>query len=77
MEREESGEWREGEYQRGTERRRRWPKALDGAPWVRPDQCTVWCCWGTIVVREQRESGSNRLRAEAHGAVERVIGCGA
>lgn len=25
-------------YQRGTERRRRWPKALDGAPWVRPDQ---------------------------------------
>jgi hypothetical protein len=78
QEAEESGEWRvESGYQRGTERRRRWPKALDGAPWVRPDQYALWCCAGEVVGGREGESGRNRLRAEAHWAVVRVIGCGA
>lgn len=67
----------EREYQRGTERRRRWPKALDGAPWVRPDQCTCMVLLGEDGGERAEGEGSNRLRAEAHGAVERVIGCGA
>jgi hypothetical protein len=48
--------------QRGTERKRRWPKALDGAPWERPDQYTTWCCAGEVVMGEKRASGRNRLR---------------
>ena len=54
----QDGEWRvESGYQRGTERKRRWPKALDGAPWGRPDQYTMWCCVGEVVMGEEERAG--------------------
>jgi hypothetical protein len=63
--------------QRGTERKRRWPKALDGAPWERPDQCTVWCCAGEVVMREKESEREEQVKRKAYGPARRVIGCGA
>lgn len=60
-----SGEWR-GEYQGGTERKRRWPKAWDGSPKRLPNQRLCGCCVGEVVMKE-RASGRNRLRGQALG----------